>query len=231
MHCSTFTAPANAATLGQQIAATALAEDGNGACAHGGYDGGPGQSSSCSGGQRTHAWCADFAGWVWAQNGVTGLGTLDDLAASFYEYGLKYGTVSSTPHVGDAVVYNYGGSTADDHVAIVTGISGNTVTITGGNQGSYPGKVSTHSTTSWGVGSAPFGKPISGYISPVTGTGAGTQTPPATPAASPVVHLHALSSDQRIYGNNGNYSTGGWSGFNQVSNTQGFSEITAAAGS
>ncbi|MER5811927.1 CHAP domain-containing protein [Streptomyces sp. NPDC002033] len=164
--------PAHASALTDGIAATARAEAGNGACAHGGYLGGPNQNSSCSGGQRTHAWCADFAGWVWARNGVTGLSALNDLADSFYGYGVKYGTLSSTPHVGDAVVYNHGGGTGDDHVAIVTAISGGTVTITGGNQGGYPGRVSTNSTTDWRVGAAPWGQTISGYVSP-----AGTSTP------------------------------------------------------
>ncbi|MFD5421434.1 CHAP domain-containing protein [Streptomyces sp. NPDC127069] len=173
-----FASPASASALTDGIAATARAEEGNGACAHGGYVGGENQSSSCYNGQRTHAWCADFAGWVWARNGVTGLSALDDMADSFYDYGVKYGTLSSTPHVGDAVVYNHGGSYADDHVAIVTGISGNWVTITGGNQGGAPGHVSTHSTDAWQVGSSPWGQRISGYISP-----AGT-TKPSYPSPS-----------------------------------------------
>ncbi|MFB6808399.1 CHAP domain-containing protein [Streptomyces sp. NPDC056387] len=165
--------PASASTLTDGIAATAKAENGNGACAHGGYVGGPNQSSSCYGGTTTaHAWCADFAGWVWARNGVTGLASLDDRAASFMDYGKKYGTISSTPHVGDAVVYNYNGSDYADHVALVTGVSGGTVTITGGNQGARPGHVSTNSTSSYSVGSSPWGQRISGYVSP-----AGSNTP------------------------------------------------------
>lgn len=164
--------PASASPLTDGISATARAENGNGACAHGGYDGGPNQTNSCSGGVTAHAWCADFAGWVWSRNGVTGLASLDDRAASFMDYGKKYGTVSSTPHVGDAVVYNYNGSSYADHVALVTGISGSTVTITGGNQGGRPGHVSTYSTTSWHVGDSPWGQRISGYVSP-----AGSSTP------------------------------------------------------
>lgn len=54
-------APASASPLTDGISATARAENGNGACAHGGYVGGPNQSSSCYGGTTTaHAWCADF---------------------------------------------------------------------------------------------------------------------------------------------------------------------------
>ncbi|MFZ3498441.1 CHAP domain-containing protein [Streptomyces sp. 5.8] len=164
--------PASASPLTDGISATARAENGNGACAHGGYDGGPNQTNSCSGGVTAHAWCADFAGWVWSRNAVTGLASLDDRAASFMDYGKKYGTISSTPHVGDAVVYNYNGSNYADHVALVTAISGNTVTITGGNQGARPGYVSTNPTTSWKVGDRPWGQTISGYVSP-----AGSSTP------------------------------------------------------
>ncbi|MFD7258118.1 CHAP domain-containing protein [Streptomyces sp. NPDC059874] len=177
-------APASAATLGESIAATARAENGNGACAHGGYVGGVNQSSSCSNGQRTHAWCADFAGWVWARNGVKNLGTLNDMALSFYTYGEKNGTLSSTPHVGDAVVYNYGGSYSDDHVAIVTGVSGDNVTITGGNQGGYPGHVSTATTTNWRVGQSPWGQRISGYISPAGSNAPSYPNPSSLPAGT-----------------------------------------------
>lgn len=164
--------PASASPLTDGISSTARGEIGNGACAHGGYDGGANQTNSCSGGVTAHAWCADFAGWVWSRNGVTGLSTLDDRAASFMDYGKKYGTLSSTPHVGDAVVYNYNGGSYADHVALVTGISGNTVTITGGNQGKRPGYVSTNPTANWHVGDSPWGQKISGYVSP-----AGSSTP------------------------------------------------------
>ncbi|MGW1773155.1 CHAP domain-containing protein [Streptomyces sp. NPDC002104] len=164
--------PASASPLTDGISATARAEEGNGACAHGGYDGGPNQYNSCSNGRTAHAWCADFAGWVWARNGVTGLSTLTDAAASFMAYGKKYGTLSDTPHVGDAVVYDYNGSNFAEHVALVTGVSGNTVTITGGNQGGGAGHVSTASTSKWRVGETPWRQTISGYISP-----AGSSTP------------------------------------------------------
>ncbi|MFF3216397.1 CHAP domain-containing protein [Streptomyces sp. NPDC002886] len=164
--------PASASPLTDGISATARAEDGNGACAHGGYDGGPNQNSSCANGRTAHAWCADFAGWVWARNGVTGLSTLTDGAASFMAYGKKYGTISNQPHVGDAVVFNYNGSDWAAHVALVTGVSGNTVTITGGNQGGGAGHVSTASTTNWQVGTTLWNQKVSGYVSP-----AGSSTP------------------------------------------------------
>lgn len=95
------------------------------------------------------------------------------------DYGKKYGTISSTPHVGDAVVYNYNGSDYADHVALVTAVSGGSVTITGGNQGGRPGHVSTNSTSSYSVGSAPWGQRISGYVSFVAAT------PPRSPTRPP----------------------------------------------
>ncbi|MCX5198628.1 CHAP domain-containing protein [Streptomyces sp. NBC_00249] len=180
-------APAHAASLGDSIASTARAENGNGACAHGGYVGGPEQHSSCSGGRTAHAWCADFAGWVWARNGVKNLDDLTDAALSFYEYGDKHGTLSNTPHVGDAVVFNYGGSYADDHVALVTGFDGTTVTFTGGNQGGGAGIVSTNNTRNWRVGQIPWGSQrISGYISP-TGSNAPSYPNPASLAGGTLV--------------------------------------------
>ncbi|UQX02339.1 CHAP domain-containing protein [Streptomyces sp. RerS4] len=177
--------PAAADSLGDAIANTARGEIGNGACAHGGYVGGPNQNSSCVNGRTAHAWCADFAGWVWNRNGVKNLGTLTDAALSFYTYGEKYGTLSSTPHVGDAVVFNYGGSYADDHVALVTGFDGTNVTFTGGNQGGGAGSVTTNRTSSWRVGQIPWGSQrISGYISPAGSNAPSYPNPASLPAGT-----------------------------------------------
>ncbi|MET8629734.1 CHAP domain-containing protein [Kitasatospora sp. NPDC004669] len=175
--------PAHADANG--IASTASAEVGNGPCAHGGYQDGLNQTSSCSSsGGEAHAWCADFVGWVWANNGVAHLGDLDDSAASVFDYGRRYGTLHSSPQVGDAVVYNYNYSTDwAAHVALVTGVGGGVVTITGGNEGHsrgyVNGVVSTESTSNYSVGSAPWGQTISGYISPIF-----NNTPAATPNPS-----------------------------------------------
>ncbi|WP_405447090.1 CHAP domain-containing protein [Streptomyces erythrochromogenes] len=218
-------APANAATIGETIASAARGETGNGPCAHGGYVGGPNQNSSCSNGQRTHAWCADFAGWAWAQAGVAGRGTLTDMANSFLDYGNKYGTRSTTPHVGDAVVYNMNdGTYINDHVAIVTAISGDSVTITGGNESNA---VHTNTTTNWRVGQSPFGQVITAYISPLGSGEEGAPQTPAAPAVSPTVHLYGIGSDNRVYGNNANYSAGTWDGYQTVDGTQGFKQTTS----
>ncbi|MET8629495.1 CHAP domain-containing protein [Kitasatospora sp. NPDC004669] len=172
------------------IAQTATAENGNGPCAHGGYAAG-GQTSSCNGGGgQAHAWCADFVGWVWARNGVAHVNDLTDLASSLYDYGRRYNTLHNDPRVGDAVVYEYSASTDwAQHVALVTGVNGNSVTITGGNQGHSSGYtqgiVNTSSTTNWSVGSAPWGQRISGYISPVlTGTPAANPVPSSLPTGT-----------------------------------------------
>ncbi|SDJ04153.1 CHAP domain-containing protein [Lentzea albidocapillata subsp. violacea] len=92
----------------------------------------------CSGnGWECHpgAWCADFAGWVWRQAGIDARG-IDARAASFVEYGNKNGTRTTTPHVGDAIVYRYNGSNWAEHVNLVyeTRSDGQIRTI-GGNEG------------------------------------------------------------------------------------------------
>ncbi|WP_158821145.1 CHAP domain-containing protein, partial [Streptomyces sp. NRRL S-515] len=221
-------APASAATIGETIASAARGETGNGPCAHGGYVGGPNQNSSCYNGRRTHAWCADFAGWAWAQAGVAGRGTLTDMANSFLDYGNKYGTRSNTPHVGDAVVYNMNdGTYINDHVAIVTAVSGDSVTITGGNESN---SVKTNTTTNWRVGQSPFGQVITAYISPLGSGEEGTPETPAAPAVSSKVHLYGVGSDVRVYGNNADYSAGTWDGYNTVDGAQGFKQTTSIRG-
>ncbi|WP_369185276.1 FG-GAP-like repeat-containing protein [Streptomyces sp. Y1] len=166
-------APAHASTT-SSIAATATAEVGNGPCAHGGYWSGlSSQSTSCGGsGGQSQAWCADFVGWVWSQNGVAHLSAIDNTAASVYDYGKTYGTLHSTPQVGDAVVYNYDASSDyADHVALVTAVGGGSITVVGGNEGHSSGHsqgiVQEESTSQYAEGDAPWGQVISGYISPV----------------------------------------------------------------
>ncbi|MFJ7247274.1 CHAP domain-containing protein, partial [Kitasatospora sp. NPDC098652] len=166
-------APAHASTT-SSIAATATAEVGNGPCAHGGYSSGlNSQSTSCDGsGGQSQAWCADFVGWVWSQYDVAHLSAIDNTAASVYDYGKTYGTLHSTPQVGDAVVYNYNASSDyADHVALVTAVSGDSITVVGGNEGHSSGHsqgiVQQESTSHYAVGDAPWNQTISGYISPV----------------------------------------------------------------
>ncbi|MDH6108627.1 putative regulator of Ras-like GTPase activity (Roadblock/LC7/MglB family) [Kitasatospora sp. MAP12-15] len=173
------------------IANTALSQVGNGPCGQGGYQDGLNQSNPCSSsGTEAHAWCADFVGWVWAQNGVQHLSDLTDGAASVYDYGQHYGTLHSSPQVGDAVVYNYNPS-ADyaDHVALVTAVGGGSITVVGGNEGHSHGYVNgivqSESTGSYAIGDAPWGQTISGYISPITA--ATLNDTPSTLAAGTLV--------------------------------------------
>lgn len=113
-------------------------------------------------------WCSDFARWVWSMSGVNVSG-LSAWAASFYDYGLRYGTLSSTPHVGDAVVYGYNpGTDFAAHVAIVTSVNvdNHTITSIGGNERGGAGIVAADGPYDWSVGGSPTGQVISGYVSP-----------------------------------------------------------------
>ncbi|HEY8981882.1 MAG TPA: CHAP domain-containing protein [Streptomyces sp.] len=131
-----------------------------------GYSNGYGQTSSANG----QPWCADFAGWAWAQGGgVQHLSSLSDGAASFYDYGVEYGTLSNTPHPGDAVVFSYD-SDSDwaKHVEIVTAVSGSQITAIGGNENN---EVEKDTFSNGAVGTSTYNGTISGYISPVMAAG------------------------------------------------------------
>jgi len=87
--------------------------------------GGVGFETSCQG----EFWCSDFVKWVWAESGIDSTG-LDAWAGHFG----RYGAVQSTPHVGDAVLFNYDSSKSyADHVALVTAVypDGNIDAISG----------------------------------------------------------------------------------------------------
>ncbi|MFD9379382.1 FG-GAP-like repeat-containing protein [Streptomyces sp. NPDC059999] len=183
------TIPAHADT-GSSMAALAYGEVGEGPCGTpGGYwSHNRSQNNSCDGnGGQSHAWCADFVGWIWSHYDVARMGSLTDGAASFYSYGVANGTLHQTPKPGDAVVFNYSNGYAD-HVAMVTAFNGTTMTVVGGNEGHSSGHsegiVQKESTTSWAVGSAPWGQTISGYISPVLNSEDDT-----TPSAAGMTHL------------------------------------------
>ncbi|MEV7420699.1 FG-GAP-like repeat-containing protein [Streptomyces sp. NPDC089919] len=91
-------------------------------------------------GACSHAWCADFARWVWGQAGADNTSVLNAAAASFYTYGKQYGTFHTTaPQVGDAVLYDNDGSVADgeaNHVNLVVKVSadGTKIQTVGGNE-------------------------------------------------------------------------------------------------
>jgi len=138
--------------------------------------------SSCTGnGGQPEYWCADFVKWVWSSMGAD-VGGLSAAAGSFYVYGQNHGTLSNTPHPGDAVVFDYHGDGTADHVAIVSTVSqdGAIETISGDWNGQGEDEAAFSSTSHviantpaypGTVGSSPgaIGMSISGFISPVGG--------------------------------------------------------------
>jgi CHAP domain len=123
------------ANPGQYIADIAHDALGDGACSQSSA-GVTGFYGSCSGEQfgpgTGEYWCADFAKWVWASAGAS-LNQLNAAVPSF----AAYGTMQSTPQVGDAVVFN-GPGQSDAHVAIVVAVngsgSGTTIDSVGGDE-------------------------------------------------------------------------------------------------
>lgn len=97
--------------------------------------------------------------------------SLTGAAASFYDYGTHNGTLSSTPQVGDAVVFGYTASSDwAQHVALVTSVdtAHHTIISVGGNEGSSPGAVHEDGPYDWTLGySSYMGMTISGYSAPV----------------------------------------------------------------
>ncbi|MFD0571340.1 CHAP domain-containing protein [Kitasatospora gansuensis] len=218
------------ASVGSSIVNIAQANIGDGACSTNSA-GGTGFYSSCTGDASPENWCADFAKWVWSQSGVNVTG-LTAGAGSFAQYN---GGLHSTPHVGDAVVFNYAAGWAS-HVAIVASVNTDgTITTIGGNEGGIRGTyastshVRQSSKFSGAVGySSYYGMRISGYASPIGGS---DNTAPTTPPAATVpttAHLFALGSDNRIYNDEGDYAAGKWSGYDMVDNTAGFKKTAAA---
>ncbi len=137
--------------------------------------------SSCTGnGGQPEYWCADFARWVWANAGASNTSELTAAAGSFYVYGQNHGTLSNTPSLGAAVVFNYQGNGYADHVAIVTQLNtnGTIETVSGdwnGDSGTEAQFASTSKTVlnspayAGTVGTSPaiMGMQISGFIKPV----------------------------------------------------------------
>ena len=194
-----------------KIAALATDNLGNMACglnSKGTY----GFESSCYGnGGQPEYWCSDFAKWVWRNVGAD-VGGLTAAAGSFYCYGEKNGTLSNTPHVGDAVVFNYQGGCWADHVAVVTQVNsnGSIVTVSGdwnGKSGSQAYFASTayvaqNSPAFPGVvdgWAGPVGMTISGFISPVGISDADPPPPPPPPEGNQAYlypnQQHFLNSD------------------------------------
>jgi surface antigen len=166
------------ALSGNDLSSLALANLGGTACGTNSL-GGHAFYSSCTGnGGQPEYWCSDFVKWVWANSGadVTGLTAA---SGSFYTYGQRHGTLSNTPSVGAAVVFDYAGGGVADHVAIVTAVNPNgTIETVSGDWNGQDGSEAHFSATSHvianrpaygsAVGSTPgiIGMTISGYITP-----------------------------------------------------------------
>jgi len=159
-------APSKHAHDAQNAADLAYAQRGKGPYGPNTIDGGPfGNSSS-----DPTEWCADFLAWVWQSSGydVTGLTAG---AGSFMVYGQNNCSTSDTPHVGDAIVYNYDGNPQNpyaDHVEIVRAINPDG-TVQGVSGNGCGGTVCPDSTC--GAAGQPCsmysGWTISGFVSPV----------------------------------------------------------------
>jgi hypothetical protein len=211
---ATATAGTSAATAsGRSIAALALANLGMHACSTNSL-GGTSFETSCTGnGGEPEYWCADFARWVWANSGVADTWALTAAAGSFYSYGLQFGTLTSTPAVGDAAVFDYYGGGVADHVAIVTQVNGNgTIETTSGDWGGDPGSEAHFASTSTvqlnspaytgtiGSYSAVMGMRLSGFVAPV-----GVKVWPVEPRAR-LGAGHTLSPGESITSPNGLYA-------------------------
>jgi hypothetical protein len=173
-------AGATTTTSTNPIAALALANTGKHACSTNSL-GGKGFYSSCTGnGGQPEYWCADFARWVWAQSRVEDTGWLTAAAGSFYTYGLQYGTLTATPAVGDAAVFNYAGGGAAEHVALVTKVKANgQIETLSGDWGGQSGTEAQFASTSTAVLNSPaylgvvgswpaiMGMTLSGFVAPV----------------------------------------------------------------
>lgn len=123
--------PNRASALTKQEAIATLAFDnvGKKACSTN-SKGGKGYYKSCTGyGGGPEYWCADFAKWVWAENGVKDTSELTAAAYSFYAYAQKHGGIHKVPKLGDVAIFtaNKNDLTWSDHgishVAIVGGWS------------------------------------------------------------------------------------------------------------
>ena len=197
----TESAALETSTAAGRIVSIAEANLGKGPCSTNSA-GGKGYYTSCTGaGGVPEAWCADFAHWVWAQAGVI----TDGLTAAAGSFGL-YGELQSTPHVGDAVVFNYNGQGYADHVALVIQVnSDGTVVSIGGDEG--PGPVASNLVQKDGpysdaIGpSSYWGMSISGYVTPRGGgiLASSTSTSPVVAWAANRLDAFAVGSDHAVH--------------------------------
>ena len=154
------------------ITSLAAANIGGMACAPNSL-GGTGYASSCTGnGGQPEYWCADFAEWVWSNAGVQNTAGLTPAAHSFYSYGVTNGLLSSTPALGDVVVFsNTAGDTTTDsggihHVAIVSAVNADgTIQTISGDWGGQSGTEAHFAGTSHVVANPAYNGAVGSYSS------------------------------------------------------------------
>jgi len=195
------------------ISALATANVGKHACSRNSL-GGRAYGSSCTGnGGLPEYWCADFVRWVWEHEGVVGARLVTPAAGSVYTYGLRFGTLSAMPAVGDAAVFNYYGGGVAEHVAIVTAVhsDGSIETVSGdwgGDGGSEAAFASTSTVTLnspfypgvLGSYPGPMGMDVSAFVAP-----AGVGVSPVPPSTS-LAAGGRLSADQALTSPNGTFA-------------------------
>lgn len=182
------------AASGDDIAAIARAQLGKGCSGNGWY---------CSPGN----WCSDFARWVWGQAGVPTAG-LTSASVSFVTYGRNNNTITGTPHVGDAIVYNYdSGREWAQHVNLVvaTRADGMIQTVGGNQTGGVVTIDNWHLPQNY----------IPGVMVIVRPVGVGTGPPVAGPGSTQVV---ITGWDDNLY-HEIRYPDGNWTGFGSVGRT------------
>ncbi len=210
----TGASPAQAATTGD-LASLALANVGKMACTTNSL-GGVAYGSSCTGaGGQPEFWCADFAKWVWANEGVANTTQLSAAAHSFYTYGTNNGTFSTgTPQVGDAAMFsNDGTSAAIHHVAIVSKVNadGSVETVSGDWNGQTGGSDVLFASTSHVVHNVPAYAGHPGFVSTMGMYLYGFVSPVGVSAAQPAVAGGAAAvftgSQYHVYGIAGSNGT------------------------
>ncbi|HEX7490455.1 MAG TPA: CHAP domain-containing protein [Candidatus Limnocylindrales bacterium] len=156
-------------SAGSTIASVANRYVGYGACGLGGSGFvSPSGSYSCAAGNPIAGWCDEFAGFVWAKSGVVKTSGLGTGPGGFVTYA-GGDPLSQTPHVGDVAVMSPPNTSTNSHVAIVTAVSGTSVTMVGGNEGGGQGVVARSYYTAGNYQRTPtdgYHYHVRGYVAP-----------------------------------------------------------------
>ena len=165
-----------------------------------------GSGSDCGNGNRSVAWCADFAAWAWAQAGITGVygNGVNANASSFRTWGQANGRWHPlgdgyAPQPGDAAEYN------DAHVGIYTGGSASSPTVINGNWW-YPDRGTGQVYEQTNQTSNGDGASLTGYTAAPDGSGAGGLTNGSFINDSGTGKVYRLAGGAPLY-------VSSWSGF------------------